>query len=76
MLNIYLMGLLLIANKTNLLIRTIFQVFDLLPRKPGNREDQLIISFDKREYNAGRIIGTLLSTLIAMLVGLLIGKLV
>ena len=76
MLDIYLMGLLLIANEANLLIRTIFQAFDLLPRKPGNREHLLIISFDKREYNAGRVIGTLLSTLIAMLNGLLIGKLV
>ena len=36
--NIYLNGLLLIANEANLLIRTIFQAFDLLPRKPGNRE--------------------------------------
>jgi hypothetical protein len=58
-LSIYLMGVLLIANEANLLIRAIFQVFDLLPRKPGDRETQLIISVDKREYNAGRVIGIL-----------------
>ena len=52
-----LMGLLLVLNEANLLVRCLFRVFDLIPRKlDGNSEP---VPIDSREYNAGRVIGML-----------------
>ncbi len=45
-------GLLLVLNEVNILIRIIFQEFDLTPKSVDKE-------LDEKEYNAGRIIGML-----------------
>ena len=65
---ITLMGLLLIINEVNLLIRVYFQTFDLLPREeelsaiapqPETQAEPTRAPVDVKEYNAGRVIGIL-----------------
>lgn len=56
----FLLGFLLVANETNLLIRSLFHRFNLEPRVRTDHDkhksnDQL----DDEEYNAGRVIGIL-----------------
>ena len=56
----FLLGFLLVANETNLLIRSLFHRFNLEPRvctdhDKNKSNDQL----DDEEYNAGRVIGIL-----------------
>lgn len=48
-------GLLLCANEANLVIRSLFHIFHLEPRATPDKN----AGIDKREYNAGRIIGIL-----------------
>lgn len=52
-----LMGLLLVLNEANLLVRYLFRVFDLIPQKQDESSKEVVI--DRREYNAGRVIGML-----------------
>lgn len=52
-----LMGLLLVLNEANLLVRYLFRVFDLIPGKLDESTKEVVI--DRREYNAGRVIGML-----------------
>jgi len=68
-----LMGLLLIINEVNLVIRLYFQTFDLLPRKeeagdmapePASQAEPSRAPIDIKEYNAGRVIGILERVLI------------
>lgn len=55
-------GLLIATTEINYLIRVIFTHFSLLPFKPSDSD------FDRRAYNAGRIIGILERTLIFLFV--------
>jgi hypothetical protein len=48
-----LLGLLLLGNETNILVRAVFHHLDLEPRRVGSDE------LDTAEYNAGRVIGIL-----------------
>lgn len=48
-------GLLIAANEANLVIRSLFHGFDLEPRTGAGKD----AAVDKREYNAGRVIGIL-----------------
>ncbi|MBD3223863.1 MAG: hypothetical protein GF313_03990 [Caldithrix sp.] len=48
------LGLLFIINEVNLMIRSTFSIFDLVPKM--NTEAQQV---DRQEYNAGRVIGIL-----------------
>jgi len=57
-----LMGLLLVLNEANLLVRYLFRVFDLIPQKLDESSKEVVI--DRREYNAGRVIGMLERALI------------
>lgn len=57
--NIVLLGFLLVINEVNILIRFQFQIFHLAPKKEGKTDQRLISNIDKREYNAGRVIGIL-----------------
>lgn len=54
--NIMLMGILILINETNYLIRYFFDIFNLYPLHKANNN---IIAVDSKEYNAGRIIGML-----------------
>lgn len=57
----FLFGFLLVANETNLLIRSLFHRFHLEPRTPAANSagtDQRG-QIDQQEYNAGRVIGIL-----------------
>jgi len=54
-----LLGALLVTNETNIFIRSMFQVFTLTPEHEKEADQKLITIVDKREYNAGRIIGVL-----------------
>lgn len=58
-LNPLLLGALLVTNETNILIRTVFQIFRLAPERAREPDQQIITIVDNREYNAGRIIGVL-----------------
>lgn len=58
-------GILLVLNEVNLVIRIIFQEFDLLPK---SEDAELHIKLDAREYNAGRIIGMLERLLLFILI--------
>lgn len=53
-------GFLIVANETNLLVRSLFHRFHLEPRTPANNAgtDQGG-QIDQQEYNAGRVIGIL-----------------
>jgi hypothetical protein len=51
----FLAGFLLVANEANLAIRSLFHVFRLEPRSGSGEEGEV----DRREYNAGRVIGIL-----------------
>ena len=62
--NILLLGLLLVTNETNILIRYQFQIFDLAPRKEVETDKRIVTIIDKRAYNAGRVIGILERVLI------------
>ncbi len=53
-----LMGLLLVLNEANLLVRCLFRAFDLIPRNPKVGGGAVVV-IDRREYNAGRVIGML-----------------
>ena len=57
--NIVLLGLLLVTNEVNILIRYQFQIFNLAPKKEIQVDERIVTSIDKREYNAGRVIGML-----------------
>jgi hypothetical protein len=48
-----LFGLLLLANETNILVRVVFHLLGLEPRRPSSAD------IDTEEYNAGRAIGIL-----------------
>ncbi len=52
--NLVLLGILLLLNETNFVIRYFFEKFNLAPQAPNSGEANGI---DKKEYNAGRIIG-------------------
>lgn len=56
-LNIILLGGLLNVNEVNMLLRFVLQALDLVPQKKEKPSDILLI--DRREYNAGRVIGML-----------------
>lgn len=62
--NIIFFGLLLVINEANIFIRYLFLVFDLAPTKKVETDKRIILQIDKREYNAGRIIGILERVLI------------
>ncbi|WP_210404896.1 hypothetical protein [Hahella sp. CCB-MM4] len=63
LLNVILLGMLLTANEVNLIIRLVFHMFHLEPRKvveeATSRKMVLTAERDDQEYNAGRIIGIL-----------------
>ncbi len=63
LLNVILLGMLLTANEVNLIIRLVFQMFQLEPRKvvEESASHKLVMTTerDDKEYNAGRIIGIL-----------------
>jgi hypothetical protein len=66
-----LLGLLLVINESNILIRYIFRIFKLEPKKrpaanPEDADEEKPI--DTREYNAGRIIGILERVIVYFLV--------
>ncbi len=54
-LNLVLMGILLLLNETNFVIRYFFEKFKLVPPEVNGNENKI----DTKEYNAGRIIGML-----------------
>lgn len=53
---VVLMGVLLSFNESNLFIRSLFHLFRVFP---GPSTEPVLPKIDKREYNAGRIIGIL-----------------
>lgn len=65
-------GFLLVANEANLIIRHVFQTFNLAPLLPQASPETAAADkpapIDEREYNAGRIIGILERWLIYLLV--------
>jgi hypothetical protein len=67
-LNIMLFGLLLVINEVNIIIRYQFQVFHLVPKKEVGLKRKSTTGIDKREYNAGRVIGILERVLVYILV--------
>lgn len=60
-----LLGFLLVANETNLAIRTLLHRFQMEPTTPTHGETRTV---DDREYNAGRVIGMLERWLIYLVV--------
>lgn len=62
-LSVLLLGLLVLANETNIGIRAAFHHLGLEPMKKGDSAD-----IDRREYNAGRVIGILERWLMFMVV--------
>lgn len=54
-----LVGLIFVSNEANLLIRFMFERFNLVPDLGKPQEKNLIRMVDQREYNAGRVIGIL-----------------
>jgi hypothetical protein len=66
--NILLLGLLLATNEANILIRCFFQLFQLDTKNDVSSNELHIIIPEKREYNAGRVIGILERALIYFLV--------
>lgn len=60
-----LLGFLLVANETNLAIRTLLHRFQMEPTTPSHGETRTV---DDREYNAGRVIGMLERWLIYLVV--------
>jgi hypothetical protein len=66
--NVTLLGLLLVTNEVNILIRYLFKAFQLAPVTEGGTEKGLITIVNTREYNAGRVIGILERLLIYHLV--------
>jgi len=58
-LNPILTGAFLVTNETNIFIRLIFQIFTLTPGRDESVDLKITTMVDKREYNAGRIIGLL-----------------
>jgi hypothetical protein len=62
--NLIFFGLLLVINEANILIRYLFLMFNLAPTKKVETDKRIIRQIDKREYNAGRIIGILERVLI------------
>lgn len=60
-----LLGFLLVANETNLAIRTLLHRFQMEPTTPTHGETRTL---DDREYNAGRVIGMLERWLIYLVV--------
>jgi hypothetical protein len=67
-LNILALGLLLSTNEANILIRCLFQFLHLAPKRAVNSKKDPSSNLDKREYNAGRVIGVLERTLVYYLV--------
>lgn len=56
----FLLGFLLVANETNLLIRSLFHRFNLEPRvRTDHDKNKSNDQLDDEEYNAGRVIGIL-----------------
>lgn len=56
----FLLGFLLVANEANLMIRSLFQRFNLEPRLHAeDDENKSPDQLDEQEYNAGRVIGIL-----------------
>ena len=56
----FLLGFLLVANETNLVIRSLFHRFNLEPRfHTEDDTNQSTQQLDEHEYNAGRVIGIL-----------------
>lgn len=57
----FVFGFLMVANETNLLIRSLFHRFHLEPRTPADNSVGTARSgtIDQQEYNAGRVIGIL-----------------
>ncbi|MCJ7738944.1 MAG: hypothetical protein MUQ10_16785 [Anaerolineae bacterium] len=66
--SVVLLGLLLVTNEVNILIRYLFKAFQLAPVTEGGAEKGLITIVNTREYNAGRVIGILERLLIYHLV--------
>jgi len=60
------MGFLLVGNEANLLVRHLFQVLDRAPKKEDTARAVVIV--DRREYNAGRVIGILERMLIYLFI--------
>ncbi len=52
-------GLLLVTNEVNILIRVLFEQFKLVPNLGKPVEKNLVQVVNRREYNAGRVIGIL-----------------
>ncbi|MCL5029300.1 MAG: hypothetical protein M1480_09830 [Bacteroidetes bacterium] len=59
--NLILFGILILLNETNFAIRYFFEKFNLTPMELNNTNENKI---DRKEYNAGRIIGMLERVLI------------
>jgi len=67
--SIILFGLLLASNEVNLLIRSCFRLFGLIPSgKPAKGEKYLMKPVDTQELNAGRLIGILERIIMVVLV--------
>jgi hypothetical protein len=57
--NIILLGLLLVSNEANILIRYQFSILKLEPKPEAKADNRIITIVDERGYNAGRVIGIL-----------------
>ncbi len=67
--SVILFGLLLASNEVNLLIRSCFRLFGLIPSgKPAKGEKFLLKPVDTQELNAGRLIGILERIIMVVLV--------
>jgi hypothetical protein len=67
--SVILFGLLLASNEVNLLIRSCFRIFGLIPSgKPVKGEKYLLKPVDTQELNAGRLIGILERIIMVVLV--------
>lgn len=56
---VVLVGVLLVTNEVNILIRFLFERFKLVPNLGKPAEKNLVRVVNQREYNAGRVIGIL-----------------
>lgn len=67
--SVILFGLLMASNEVNLLIRSCFRLFGLIPSgKPAKGEKFLLKPVDTQELNAGRLIGILERIIMVVLV--------